>query len=186
MKKKEEFWILAGHKIFAEQGPLAITVEGLAREVNINKSSFYHHFANLEVFTNRLLNYHFERSMIILEEEKRCKNIDPDLFEIFLKYKRDVLFHRQLLVNRSHPEFEGLYTKITDQGIDAIIKIWNKELNFTTHSSTGRRLLKMGIENLFQRSTFKNLTISHLQNSFKELKSITTELRNSSPINGPV
>ncbi|MEM7548704.1 MAG: TetR/AcrR family transcriptional regulator [Bacteroidota bacterium] len=182
MKKKEEPWILSGHKIFAECGLSAITVEGLAREVGKNKSSFYHYFVDLEIFIDRLLDYHFERSMMILEEEKKCKAINPDLFEVLTKYKHDVLFHRQILMNRSIPEFEELYSKITDQGVNAILKIWNKELNFSSHSNTGRRLLRMGIENLFQSATLNNLTIIDLQNSFNELKEIAIELRNPSLI----
>lgn len=67
MRKIEEPWILAGHKIFAEKGPEALKVEVLAREVNKNKSSFYHHFADLQVFRTRLLEYHRKRALILLE-----------------------------------------------------------------------------------------------------------------------
>ncbi|MEO1053404.1 MAG: TetR/AcrR family transcriptional regulator [Bacteroidota bacterium] len=186
MKESEKSWIITGHQIFAEKGPSALTVEGLARAVKKSKSSFYHHFADLQVFTSRLLDYHLSRAQIILEEERKCQNIDPDLFDIFIKYKLDVLFHRQLLVNRNISEFESLYLKITDQGIAAILNLWNKELNLTAHSSTGRRLLTMGIENLFQRSSLEKLNLSYLNASFTELKTIASALRSAHTIDGSV
>lgn len=186
MKKAEKPWIITGHKIFAEKGPSAITVEGLARAVNKNKSSFYHHFVDLEIFTSHLLNYHFERSMMIIEEEGRCEKIVPDLLTILVRRAYDILFHRQLLVNRSNIEFEDLYTKITNKGINSILKIWNKELGLPSHSSNGKRLLKMGMDNLFQRSTLTNLTVGHLESSFDELKLIARELRNHPIVDGPV
>ena len=186
MKNTEKPWIIIGHKTFAEKGPSAITVEGLARAVNKNKSSFYHHFVDLEIFTGRLLNYHFERSIMIIEKESRCEKIVPDLLTILVKHTYDILFHRQLLVNRSNIEFDDLYTKITNKGINSILRIWNKELGLPGHSSKGKRLLKMGIDDLFQRSTLRNLTVGHLESSFEELKLMARELRNHPRVDGPV
>ncbi|MBV6645063.1 MAG: TetR/AcrR family transcriptional regulator [Cyclobacteriaceae bacterium] len=186
MKITEEPWVITGYKVFAEKGPLAISVEGLARTVNKNKSSFYHHFVDLEIFISRLLNYHLERSEIILDEEKKCENINPDLFKVIMKYRRDVLFHRQLLIHRNNPNFDDLYTKITEQGITNILEIWNKELGLSTSSSRGKRLLKLGIESLFQRASSQNFTLIFLECSFNELKAIAVELKNFHKMDGTV
>jgi AcrR family transcriptional regulator len=42
-------------------------VERLAKDVGISKSSFYHHFADVEVFVNQLLLYHLKRAEMIAE-----------------------------------------------------------------------------------------------------------------------
>jgi AcrR family transcriptional regulator len=47
---KKDTWIQAGYALFAEQGPSALKIEVLAKMVGISKSSFYHYFADLEVF----------------------------------------------------------------------------------------------------------------------------------------
>ena len=49
-------WILCGYNIFSKEGPKGLKIEVIARQVSKNKSSFYHHFADLEVFTEILLN----------------------------------------------------------------------------------------------------------------------------------
>lgn len=70
MKNKNmQPWILAGYELFAIDGPTGLKVEVISRKVNKSKSSFYHHFADLEVFTEYLLNYHMERAKAIAQLE---------------------------------------------------------------------------------------------------------------------
>jgi len=52
---KEINWIENGYKAFAYEGPTSFKVERLAKATNKNKSSFYHFFGDMEVFTNKLL-----------------------------------------------------------------------------------------------------------------------------------
>lgn len=51
-------WVEAGYQLFAEHGPKGLKVEVIARHVKKSKSSFYHHFSDLEVFTEELLFFH--------------------------------------------------------------------------------------------------------------------------------
>ncbi|MEZ4687033.1 MAG: hypothetical protein R3B47_13480 [Bacteroidia bacterium] len=44
-------------------------MERLARDIGKSKSSFYHHFADLEVFTALLLNQHLEQAKVMAEKE---------------------------------------------------------------------------------------------------------------------
>ncbi|MCG8576401.1 MAG: TetR/AcrR family transcriptional regulator [Flavobacteriales bacterium] len=176
MKEAEGPWILNGYRIIAEQGFHALTVEGLSREVNKNKSSFYHHFGNIELFIDKLLDYHLERAQIIIEKKKSCNSINPELFHTVINYKTEVLFQRQLLLNKHIPEVEKTYDKITNEGVNAILKIWNKELNLTPESNLGKRLLRLGIDRIFQNVS-TNFSITFLEDSLEELKLIAKELR---------
>ena len=176
MKKVEAHWIQTGYGIIAEQGFHALTIEGLSRAVNKNKSSFYHHFGDFELFTGKLLKYHLDKGQDIIIKERKCQRINPDLFQIIMDHKLEVLFHRQLLVNRHIPEFEQTYSKITQEGVDAILEIWNKALNIPPGSNLGKRLLRLGVDRIFQNVS-TNLNVTALNNAFEELKLIVKELR---------
>lgn len=66
-----------------------------------DKSPFYHHFADLEVFIQILLKHHLERAKMIADKERLCKNVVPDLLRLLVEVKSDLLFNRQLRINRN-------------------------------------------------------------------------------------
>ena len=43
-------WLEVGYAIFSNEGPKGLKIEVLAREVGKSKSSFYHCFADLDIF----------------------------------------------------------------------------------------------------------------------------------------
>ena len=47
-------WIIKGYELFANKGSLGLKVEVISKAVNKSKSSFYHHFADIEVFLELL------------------------------------------------------------------------------------------------------------------------------------
>ena len=65
MTGNKDIWIKAGYEVFAASGQDALRIEPLARMVGRSKSSFYHHFADMELFVEHLLAYHLERSAVI-------------------------------------------------------------------------------------------------------------------------
>ncbi len=50
MTENKDIWIKTGYEIFALSGENGLKIEVLAKKVGISKSSFYHHFADLEIF----------------------------------------------------------------------------------------------------------------------------------------
>ncbi len=50
MTEKQEIWIIKGYETFALFGEKVLKIEKLAKDVGISKSSFYHHFADLDIF----------------------------------------------------------------------------------------------------------------------------------------
>ena len=101
----KEIWIKKGYEIFALLGQNGLKVEYLAKGVNISKSSFYHHFSDLELFMDELLNYHISQSYLIAEKELNANNINPELINILIEHKIDLLFNRQLRFNRDNKIF---------------------------------------------------------------------------------
>ena len=75
-------------------------VEFLAREIGKSKSSFYHCFADLDIFVDELLCFHVVKSSEIFNRVKLCENLVPDIFEVLYEFKEDAFFNRQLSFNR--------------------------------------------------------------------------------------
>ncbi|MEM6297945.1 MAG: TetR/AcrR family transcriptional regulator [Bacteroidota bacterium] len=108
MKEIEKKWIEHGYRIFAYDGAGSLKVERISRAVKKNKSSFYHLFADLEVFTQRLLDFHLDQSKIIAEKETNAKS-EQEIIKILVDHKVDLLFNRQLRFHRENPDFEKCF-----------------------------------------------------------------------------
>ena len=93
-------WLEVGYTIFSNEGPNGLKVEVLAREVGKSKSSFYHCFADLDIFVDELLCFHVVKSTEIFNRVKLCENVVPDVFEVLYDFKEDAFFNRQLRINR--------------------------------------------------------------------------------------
>ena len=84
-------WIIKGYQVFASEGPQGLKIERLSKSIGKNKSSFYHHFADLEVFIQMLLQYHLKQAEILAIKESNCKTIE-EFIQLIIEYKTDLLF----------------------------------------------------------------------------------------------
>ena len=171
MNKTQMPWIEKGYQVFAYEGPTGLKVERLARQINKNKSSFYHHFADLEVFTNFLLNHHLEQAYLIAEKEAQCKTLE-ELIEVILEHKIDLLFNRQLKIHRENPEFEKVFTQTNMITTQAIIGLWAEILELKGETHLAGLVLKLSLENFYLQITDETLNRDWLNNYFIELRSL--------------
>ncbi len=74
----QQVWILAGYTNFALSGENGLKIEKLAKITGISKSSFYHHFADTELFLDQLFAFHLFQCRIIADKEKTVKKINPE------------------------------------------------------------------------------------------------------------
>ena len=58
-------WIISGYEMVAKHGFDGMKIEPLARIINKSKSSFYYHFADLEIFYDELLDFHLESVKVL-------------------------------------------------------------------------------------------------------------------------
>ena len=165
-------WIEVGYEIFALEGPKALKVEVLARQVKKSKSSFYHHFADLEVFTKILLDYHLERSRIVGELERQCKQLVPDLLRVLVEVKLDLFFSRQLRVHRDVPQFRKCFEAVTEEVGDAMLGIWAEALGLTDNSYLAQLVLNLTLENFYLQITPETLHYDWLENYVRELQAM--------------
>jgi AcrR family transcriptional regulator len=172
MIENKELWIQTGYEIFAVAGLSGLKIEVLAKKVGISKSSFYHHFADLELFLEHLLKYHLQQSKIIAEKEFKCQNIDPELIQILLDHKIDLLFNRQLRIYRNQKIFADTLN-LSNQAVgSSFVLVWVKELNLKLNQKQLESIFELAIENFFLQITPDNLTQQWLSDYFTNLKRI--------------
>jgi len=171
MIKSKEFWIAKGYKIYALNG--SIKIEQLAKAVGISKSSFYHHFADIECFFEDLINHHYSNCTALAKKEKECKLIFPELINILLDHKVDLLFHRQLRINRNVKVIETALLKSNLILGNYAVMLWAKEINLKLTTNQLNGLFEIATDDFYMRINKDNLDYQFLLNYFKNLSQIS-------------
>jgi AcrR family transcriptional regulator len=188
MTDKLKPWIIQGYKVFARTGPRGLVIERIAKAVGKNKSSFYHHFADLEVFTNILLSHHLEQVHIAAEKEAQCQTLE-ELIQVTLDHGEDLLFSRQLRIHRDVPEFERCFQASNQVFIPAILGIWAEIIGLEEQSYLAGLVLQLSLDNFFLQITAETLNAAWLRAYFHDLRNLVHAFKTTgtlSPLNGPV
>lgn len=166
----KSIWIEEGYACFARGGRSALRVEVMSQKTGISKSSFYHHFADTDVFMEHLLNLHRERALVMAEKERRAASIDPELIQILVDHKTDLMFSRQLRLANEVPQFAQTLSK-TQQDIGRdFVKLWARELVWKGSIVQLEVLFSMALENFFLQITPERLEASWLREYFSSLQ----------------
>lgn len=188
MKEAEKPWIEIGYRSFAYDGPQSIKIERLSRELNKNKSSFYHLFAETEIFINRLLAYHMTQAKIIASKEADIST-EKELIDILIEHKIDLLFNRQLRIHRENPEFQKCFNEINQFTFPALMPVWKKLIGFTENTSLAQMVLALSLENFYLQITDETLNEKWLQNYFNEIRIMVSRFKqtgNKASVDGTV
>jgi AcrR family transcriptional regulator len=172
MTPAKEIWIKAGYEIFAISGDIALKVETLAKKLKISKSSFYHHFAEMEIFIDHLLDYHLSQSAVISEKENNAQKIDPDLIAILVEHKIDLLFNRQLRIKQEVSPYKKTLVQSNQIIGQGFIELWKKDLNVTLSRKQLEGLFELALENFFLQINYNTLNTEWLSEYFTNLKKI--------------
>lgn len=174
MTVSKERWIEVGYEIFAISGENSLKIELLAKKIGISKSSFYHHFAEMEIFIENLLSYHLKQSEIIAKKENNAKNINPELINILVEHKIDLLFNRQLRFNQHNELYRNTLLKSNQIIGNEFVNIWAKDLNLKLNLRQLEGLFELALENFFLQINTENLNHQWLSTYFDYLKKIAT------------
>lgn len=172
MIEGKDIWIKTGYEIFAISGVNALKIESLAKKVGISKSSFYHHFADLEIFIQHLLDYHIQQAYIIANKENNCKKIDPELIDILVEHKIDLLFNRQLRINRERKHYFEALTKSNKIVGNNFVVVWMNDLKLNLTEKQLAGIFELALENFYLQINDQNLNYQWLSDYFKNLKKI--------------
>lgn len=117
-------WLEAGYRLLAFEGPKAIHVERLARELNLNKSGFYHHFGSRDVYLSLLMKYHIEQNDKFNQDIEKAKNYDPEFLKIAIRYKTEIMVQIQLRKHSDIPLFRDTFRNVYKKNEKYIIPLW--------------------------------------------------------------
>ena len=169
-------WLEAGYTIFSSEGPKGLKIEVLAREVGKSKSSFYHCFADLDIFIDELLCFHVVKSIEIFNRVKLCENLVPDFFEVLFVFKEDAFFNRQLRINRHIESYKLCFEKAHKPIEDALLKFWPEAIGLDDKPHLARMILNLTVENFYLRLTEETFTEQGLKSYFDEIRAIAKEM----------
>ena len=172
---KKLIWIEAGYQRFAAHGESGLTVEAIARDLNRNKSSFYHYFGELQVLKSDILQLHLESSRKVGEEIAEAEKLDPDVLNIMLDYKTNFLFHKQLKLAEG-----DAYKKYHDQAFgyvqEPLLEKLSEALNIENKQLFSTAFLNLVSDNFLLRIQESNLSLSWLRNYIEELRGLTRHI----------
>lgn len=172
----EQIWIETGYEIFSKQGPNGLKVEQISRAVGKSKSSFYHLFADIEIFQEKLLHYHHERAKEIAARAGQCKTMVPDMLNLLLDVKPDLLFNRQLRVYRNNPAFQKCFEQANVLVEEAFMGIWTESFGLQNRPHVARNIMNMTTDNFYLRLTEENLNSQWLLSFFNDLQSSVQQI----------
>lgn len=167
-------WIKAGTKLFAEHGINGLKAELIAKEVGTSKSSFYHYFADMEIFVDRLLEHHLSQYKIISEKESRCKSLNPEIYTILIEYKTDLLFNRQLRIHKYDSRFANCLAKTNSIAGPVFMQVWKNDLNFNLPPVILDKLFSLVRESFYLQIDKDVLNEEWLPNYFSSVKDTLT------------
>ncbi len=162
----EQVWLEHGYRLFADEGPQALKVERMAEAVGISKSSFYHHFADMEVFVDGLLTLHFRQAVLLAEAERQAQSIDPDIIEILLQHRDALLFQRQLLMLRSDARFAAAAQKADAIVGVEFIQVWVNDLQLKLNQEQLLAFFSLALSNFYLQLSRERLTRDWLSEYF--------------------
>ncbi|WP_422858245.1 hypothetical protein ACOKFD_12590 [Flagellimonas sp. S174] len=169
MREIEKKWLEVGYTSFAHDGPKGLKVERLSKAVGKNKSSFYHLFADLEVFTECLLELHLRRAKRISTEESKTTT-EEELISIIIAHKIDLLFNRQLRIHRDHDAFKKCLFQINQFSIEGLLPVWKNIISLSGNGPLAKMVLHLSLENFYLQITYENLNRDWLQEYFANIR----------------
>ena len=175
-KEPNAIWLETGYELFALEGPNGLKIEGLARKVGKSKSSFYHHFADLEIFIEKLLSYHHQKAGLIAEQMKNCQSFVPDLLEVLLVAKTDVLFQRQLRIHRNNRVFRQCFEAAHKPIEAALLPFWAEVLGLQEQPHLAKIILNLAVENFYLRVTAESFESEWMLSYLNEIRFLVREM----------
>lgn len=173
---KREIWLEEGYHLFAKAGTNSLNIELISRNIGKSKSSFYHYFGDLENYIDELLKLHIKKSKGMSEEIRNCKTIKPDMVNIFLKRKTDVLFHKNLRLEREITKYKNCYEKVFNDIASAMMDKWQSFLGLDTRPMFANTFLYLIADNFLLRVTEANYSEAFLNAYLQELKLLISQM----------
>jgi AcrR family transcriptional regulator len=172
MIDRRSIWIKLGYELFAQTGAAGIKVEALARIVGKSKSSFYHHFADVDLFMDDLLQFHLQQAHAIAQKERNAQCIDPELIMILIEHQTDLLFNRQLRIHRNNKRFAEILEQSNQIVGHTFVALWVRDLNLKLSTQQLEGIFELALENFYLQINPETMNYAWLSAYFGNLKRI--------------
>ena len=171
--RTKRIWLEKGYEHFALYGPDNLSVNKLSKEMGSPRASFYHHFGDIDIFINELLDMHWQISQQFnLIGKKECKNYFPDLYILLEQYPIPLKFSKQLFINRDKPAYNYLFVKAYNESSKKfVLKLFSKQFGLKNNEETFNLWVTVG------ESWYSRLDTNDL--SAEKMQQIATDVMNS-------
>ena len=169
-------WIEAGYLLFAYEGPNGVQVEKLARNLGRNKSGFYYHFGDRDMFLEELIHHHYLMNEQFRSEIALLMHFDPGFLELLVKYNIPYLFQMQLRRNMNIPLFKEVFYKVKKANELVIVPLWAAHIKLPLNDLLVFKLFDLLRDVVFIRVPSENLQLDLLQEVVGEFTLIIKKL----------
>ena len=173
MKKSEskQIWIEKGYEHFALFGPENLSVNKLSKEISSSRASFYHHFGDIEVFIEELLDMHWKiHQQFFSVGALECKKLFPDLYLLLEQNPIPLQFSKQLFLNRNKPAYNYLFAKTYSVGAKIfVLKLFSKQFDLHYNDEDTYNLWLTVGESWYSRLDTNNLSAEKMQQLAEEI-----------------
>jgi AcrR family transcriptional regulator len=144
-------WLDKGYELFGQVGPEGLKIEPLAKAVKISKSSFYHHFADLQVFEQELLQWHYSNAKRLVAEVQARKSIVPDFLNLLIEQKELIYFNRQLLIHKHKEAYILCFQQVNGLLQANFLGIWAQLIQLSDQLDIANEILHVVVQLFYQR-----------------------------------
>jgi AcrR family transcriptional regulator len=170
-------WLKQGYSLFAAHGCSGLKVEVLAKIVGKSKSSFYHHFSDVEAFITLLLKMHVQRAAELAEQLEAAVGEIGTATELLISFSTDVLFHRQLRINRHIPEYQQCIGEVMAIIEPPFIQFLSDILDLSDSKPAVRTLFSFCIDHFLLKVTATDLSSDWINQYYQDVSQLVKQLR---------
>lgn len=170
-------WLQQGYSLFAAHGCSGLKVEVLARNVGKSKSSFYHHFSDVEAFVTLLLKMHTQRAAELAEQLEAAVGEIGTAAQILISFSTDILFHRQLRINRQIPEYQQCIGEVMAIIEPPFVQLLAEILNLSDSKPAVRSLFSFCIDDFLLKVTSTDLSSDWIIQYYQDVYQLVKQLR---------
>lgn len=176
MSEASQKWIEKGYANFAVDGPENFNIENLARQLQLNKSGFYHYFLDRETFFEELMKYHDKCGVEFARELSGLKNFLPDYLQLLVKYQTALQFQIQLRKNVKYPLFKEYFFKVKKRNNQYQLPLWAEYVQISD-MNLATELYEIAVDLMAIRLENDIITFDYLEGIFKGIKQTIQKLR---------
>jgi AcrR family transcriptional regulator len=180
MNNNKPIWIYAGYSLLAEEGPVSIQIEKLARITGMNKSGFYHHFGDRDVFFDELMRHHMKLMEKFNNEASGLERFDPDYFRLLSEYKDPLFVNVQMTRWQEIPYFTESVKRSRKENEKNILPLWASYINLNDNYDLASEIWNVTRDAVYERLNYSKTSAESIRTLIIEVAGTFGKLKKCS------